>query len=111
MNKKTEELGTLSISNLIIKQSIPASIGILVMSINMIVDTIFVGKFVGPMAIGAITVVMPITFLISALGMSIGIGGSSMISRALGSDDSERAHHIFGNQIILTVLLLSLIHI
>jgi len=105
LNKKTEELGVLPISNLLIKQSIPASIGILVMSINMIVDTIFVGKFVHPMAIGAITVVMPITFLIAAFGMSIGVGGSSMISRALGAGKTEKAHHIFGNQIILTVLL------
>ena len=105
MNKKTEELGVLPISNLLIKQSIPAAIGILVMSINMIVDTIFVGKFVDSMAIGAITVVMPITFLIAAFGMSIGVGGASMISRALGAGNIEKAHHIFGNQIILTVLL------
>lgn len=103
--KQTKELGTLSINQLLIKQSVPASLGILVMSLYMIVDTIFVGRLVGDLAIGAITVVMPITFLISALGMSIGIGGSSIISRALGADNQELANHTFGNQIVLTLLL------
>ncbi|MCI5056785.1 MAG: MATE family efflux transporter, partial [Flavobacteriales bacterium] len=84
---KTEYLGTEPIGKLIVKQSIPAAIGFLVMSIYMVVDTIFVGHWVGSLAIGAITVVMPITFLISSIGMSIGVGGASMISRFLGKDD------------------------
>ena len=105
MNKLANELGTQKISKLLIKQAVPATIGILVMSLNMIVDTIFVGQWIGVLAIAAITVVLPIAFLISSIGMGIGIGGSSIISRALGANNPEKAFLTFGNQICLTVIL------
>lgn len=99
------ELGTHPIGKLLIKQAVPASIGILVMSLNILVDTIFVGQWIGSTAIAAINVVLPVSFFIAALGMSIGIGGSSIISRALGANNDLKALKVFGNQITLTVLL------
>ncbi|MBK5213127.1 MAG: MATE family efflux transporter [Flavobacteriaceae bacterium] len=107
MNNKSAALGTDSIGSLLIKQAVPASIGILVMSLNILVDTIFVGNWIGSIAIAAINVVLPVSFFIAALGMAIGIGGSSMISRALGANNKERALKTFGNQITLTLLLSS----
>ncbi len=98
-------LGSEPIGKLLIKQAVPASIGILVMSLNILVDTIFVGNWIGSIAIAAINVVLPISFFIAALGMAIGIGGSSVISRALGGGDNEKARRTFGNQITLTILL------
>ena len=103
--KKSERFGTASITQLLIEQSVPASIGILVMSLNIIVDTIFVGRFIGPLGIGAITVVMPIVFLISSVGMAQGIGGSSVFSRALGSRDTEKSSSVLGNMISCTIIL------
>ncbi len=103
MNKITSKFGTEKISKLLLKQAIPASIGILVMSLNMIIDTIFVGRWISVMAIAAITVVLPIAFLISSIGMGIGIGGSSIISRALGKGNTSKAYKVFGNQISLTI--------
>lgn len=102
---RSQELGTEPIPQLLVKMGVPASIGILVMSIYFIVDTIFVGRFVGTLGIAAITVVLPITFLISSLGMSIGVGGASIISRALGADDDRKAFCTFGNMISLTLIL------
>lgn len=101
----SQDLGTQPISKLIIKQALPASIGILVMSLNILVDTIFVGNWIGSTAIAAINVVLPVSFFIAALGMSIGIGGSSIISRALGADNYEKALKTFGNQITLTLVV------
>jgi putative MATE family efflux protein len=97
----TELLGTLPIPKLLIQQAIPASIGILVMSLNILIDTIFVGQWIGSNAIAAINVVLPVSFFIAALGMSIGIGGASIISRSLGEKNLET----FGNQISLTLAL------
>lgn len=105
MTKVASELGTGKVSKLLIRQAVPATIGILVMSLNMIIDTIFVGQWIGVLAIAAITVVLPIAFLISSIGMGIGIGGSSIISRALGANNKEKAFLTFGNQISLTVIL------
>lgn len=98
------DLGTQSIGKLLIKQAVPASIGILVMSLNILIDTIFVGNWIGSTAIAAINVVLPVSFFIAALGMSIGVGGSSIISRALGANNKEKALKTFGNQLTLTLL-------
>ena len=105
MAQSSGALGTDDIKQLLIKQAVPASIGILFMSLNILVDTIFVGQWIGSLAIAAVTVVLPITFLISSLGMAIGLGGSSIISRALGSKDKEKAYRTFGNQIMMTMVL------
>lgn len=101
----SNELGTQPITKLLIKQAVPASIGILVMSLNILVDTIFVGNWIGSTAIAAINVVLPVSFFIAALGMAIGIGGSSIISRALGAKNHKKALKVFGNQITLTLIL------
>ena len=92
MHKSTShDFGTETIGKLLIKQAVPASIGILVMSLNILVDTIFVGHWIGSQAIAAINVVLPVSFFIAALGMSIGIGGSSIISRALGAKGGSKS--------------------
>jgi putative MATE family efflux protein len=105
MTVTSQELGTQDVKKLLIKQAVPSSIGILFMSVNILIDTIFVGQWIGSIAIAALTVVLPITFLISSLGMAIGVGGGSVLSRALGSNDKEKAKHVFGNQIMMTFLL------
>ncbi|MBT8258536.1 MAG: MATE family efflux transporter [Bacteroidia bacterium] len=104
MSKVTsQDLGVQPIGKLLVKQAVPASIGILVMSLNILVDTIFVGNWIGSIAIAAINVVLPVSFFIAALGMAIGVGGSSVISRALGASEQNKALKTFGNQIALTV--------
>ena len=100
-----EPLACLPIPKLLIQQSIPASIGILVMSLNILIDTVFVGRWIGSEAIAAINVVLPVSFFIAALGMSIGVGGGSIISRSLGEKKILKAEQTFGNQITLTLIL------
>jgi putative MATE family efflux protein len=103
----SEELGNRDIKSLLIKQAVPASIGILFMSVNILVDTIFVGQWIGSLAIAAVTVVLPMTFFISSLGMAVGIGGSSVLSRALGAGNKNKAEITFANQILMTFVLAS----
>jgi putative MATE family efflux protein len=104
-NKNRDAFGTQPLGRLLRDQAIPASAGILVMSIYGIVDTIFVGLWVGSLGIAAITVVMPITFLIASIGMAIGVGGSSIVSRAFGEGNEDKAFRTFGNQVLLTISL------
>lgn len=106
MNQSTSNsFGSESIGKLLIKQAVPASIGILAMSLNILVDTIFVGHWIGSQAIAAINVVLPVSFFIAALGMAIGIGGSSIVSRALGANEKSKALKTFGNQVTMTIAL------
>ncbi|MDX1427650.1 MAG: MATE family efflux transporter, partial [Salegentibacter mishustinae] len=69
----SQNLGRKPIGKLLVQQAAPASIGILVMSLNILIDTIFVGNWIGSTAIAAINVVLPVSFFIAALGMAIGI--------------------------------------
>lgn len=108
MEVSSRDLAKKDIKSLLIKQSVPASIGILFMTVNILVDTIFVGRWIGSLAIAALSVVMPITFFISSLGMAIGTGGGSVLSRALGAKDREKALSTFSHQIMLTFGLSSL---
>ncbi|MBM76918.1 MAG: MATE family efflux transporter [Crocinitomicaceae bacterium] len=103
--EKSSYLGTEPIPKLLLKQALPAAIGFMVMSMNMVVDTFFVGQYIGELAIGAISVIFPISFLFSSIGMSIGIGGGSIVSRALGSNNNHKAQLAFNNQISLTIFL------
>lgn len=105
MAKTKQEFGKQPLGLLLRQQAIPAAVGMLVMSIYAIVDTLYVGRYVGSLAIGAITVNMPITFLISSIGMAIGIGGQSVLSRAMGEGNGGKVQRIFGNMLVLTVSL------
>jgi Na+-driven multidrug efflux pump len=71
MAVSAEELGTEDIKKLI-KQAAPASIGFIHVR-QYTSRYLFVGQWIGSLAIAAVTVVLPITFLISSLGMAIGV--------------------------------------
>jgi Na+-driven multidrug efflux pump len=73
------------------------------MSLNILIDTIFVGQWIGPLAIAVVTVVFPITFLISSLGMAIGVGGGSVLSR-FRCKKIKKSKTTFANQIMMTFL-------
>lgn len=102
---KKAEFGTKPLGKLLAQQAIPAAIGIMVLSIYAIIDTIFVGRYVGPDGIAAITVILPITFLMGSIGMATGVGGASIISRAFGEGNDERAYKTFGNMIAIVLVL------
>jgi len=105
MKEQSEALGTEKISKLLVKLSIPSTIGMTVMALYNLVDTIFVGQGVGTMAIGGLAIVMPIQMLVFAAAMVLGTGGSSVISRALGENNEERTSRTFGNLITLTFIM------
>jgi len=109
MSLSSTDLAEKSIKHLLIKQSVPASVGILFMTVNLLIDAIFVGRWLGSMAIAALTVVMPLTFFISSLGLAIGVGGSSVLSRALGKGKYDKAKNVFAHQIVMTFLLCSVV--
>ncbi|MBN2072458.1 MAG: MATE family efflux transporter [Actinobacteria bacterium] len=69
------------------------------------VDTIFVGNGVGSLAIAALTIVMPMQIFMLAIGLMIGVGASSIISRALGSGDHRLAAKAGGNAFIINAMI------
>ncbi len=102
--KDSEKLGNMPIGKLLLQMSLPAIIGMLVMVLYNITDTIFVSKFVGKYAIGGMSIVMPITMIISVMGMTIGIGGGTLIAKYLGAQSIQKANKTFGNMVSLILI-------
>ncbi|NOQ22326.1 MAG: MATE family efflux transporter [Candidatus Aegiribacteria sp.] len=104
-SERTNLLGTQSIGRLLIRLSGPAITGMLVQSMYNLVDTIFVGKGVGTLALAALAVCFPIQMLLLAVGKTVGIGAASIISRRLGAGREEEAGRIAGGSFFLAALL------
>jgi len=101
-------LGNEKISKLLFNLSLPATIGMIVNALYNLVDTIFVGRGVDPLAIGGLTIAFPIQMIIMAFAQMIGIGAASAISRSLGANDIEKADSIAGNAFLSIVVLSSI---
>lgn len=109
MKQLTARLGEEKISKLLVKLSLPATIGMMVNALYNLVDTIFVGRGVGALAIGGLTIAFPIQMIIMAFAQMIGIGAASAISRSLGAKEIEKADYVAGNSFLLIVILSSII--
>ena len=101
----SKQLGEESIGKLLWKFSIPAIVGMLVNALYNIIDRIFVGRGVGLLGISATTVAFPISIIIMAFGMLIGIGSAATISIKLGQKKKEEAEHILGNALTLIIII------
>lgn len=93
------------VERLLWNYSMPAIVGIVVMSLYNIVDRIFIGQGVGPDAIAGLAITFPVMNLATALGMLIGAGSVARISIVLGQGNKDMAFKILGNSIIMTVVL------
>ncbi|APF28727.1 MATE family efflux transporter [Clostridium botulinum] len=107
MNKNREELINGNMLTLLLKLSIPGIIGMLVIGLYNLCDAIFVGKLVGETALAAVSISSPFTFINNCIAVLVGVGSSSILSRAIGSKDTKIINEILGN-LILSVLILSL---
>ncbi|HEY4662104.1 MAG TPA: MATE family efflux transporter [Candidatus Humimicrobiaceae bacterium] len=105
MKSKRELLLNGNINSLLFKFSAPAIIGMVTGALYNITDTIFVGKGVGSLAIAALSIVLPIQFIIMGIGTMIGVGTASIISRALGRNKKDIAQSAFGNAFILNLMI------
>lgn len=99
------DLGTLKISKLLAQYAIPAIIAMTASSLYNMVDSIFIGHGVGPMAISGLALTFPFMNLSAAFGAMVGVGASTLISVKLGQKDYATAKLIFGNVITLTLIL------
>ena len=89
MDERSQMLANENIGKLLLKLSVPATIGMLVQAFYNLVDTVFVGRAYGiesVQAIGGIAVAFPIQMIGMAVSLAIGIGGASLISRRRFSD-------------------------
>jgi len=93
------------IGRLLLKMAVPMFLGQFVQIVYNTVDTIFIGHYVGSDGIAALSVVFPLQMLAMGVGMMVGVGGASLISRLIGGGDRSSAERTLGNSIGIGVLL------
>ena len=101
--KKENIMGTLGITRLIIKMSLPLMISMLIQALYNIVDSMFVAR-VSETALTAVSLAFPLQNLLIAFGVGTGVGMASYLSRKLGEKDTETATKAAGNGITLAVI-------
>lgn len=96
-------LGKESIGKLLLQYSIPAIIGMTITSIYNIIDSIFIGHGVGPMAIAGLAISFPLMNLVVAFCTLVSAGGSTLASIRLGQKDMKGATEILSHTLMLCI--------
>lgn len=94
------------IGKLLIRFSIPIIIAFLISELYSMVDTVFVGNYVGPLGIGALVLVFPVQRIIYAISILISTGSSTTFSRELGRGDIDKSKKIINNGFTFSLSLM-----
>ena len=105
MNDREKLLKDAPVNRAITKMAVPAIIGMLAGAVYNVVDTLFVGMLKDTAALGATTVLFPVFMLISAVGLTFGMGAASVISRKLGEQKKAEAEQIASTAFFTTAVI------
>ncbi len=98
-------LGTMNVKRLLIKLALPAMAGMLINALYNIVDTLFVARGAGELAIGGLTFAFPVQMILMAVGLMIGVGSASVYSRAFGKKDYDTMDRIVNSALKLDIVI------
>lgn len=101
-----DRMGSKNILPLLVEFSVPAIVGMLVNAIYNVVDRMFIGNApeLGAVGIAGITISYPITLVLMAISLMVGVGGSTRFSISLGKKENNEASIYQGNAVVLTVI-------
>ncbi len=98
------DLGTKTIGQLLLQYSLPAIVASLATSLYNIIDSIFIGRGVGAMAITGLAITFPLMNLVVAFCVLVAVGGATISSIFLGQKNQEKASMVVGNVTILCLV-------
>ncbi|MBQ3656302.1 MAG: MATE family efflux transporter [Bacteroidales bacterium] len=104
-NNAPNEMGTADIGKLLISYALPSIAAQMVSSIYNVVDSIFIGRGVEPLAIAGFGITLPLMNLAAAFGALVGAGGGTLISIKLGQKDKDGANNVLGNVVVLNIII------
>jgi len=108
MNKNSKELLTEQPLQILIKLSLPAILGMIVIGLYPLMDGIFAGQILGEKAMTAVGIATPFTYINTGIATLIGVGSASLLARAIGEGNQRTIDKVMGN-LCFWVLLLSTI--
>jgi putative MATE family efflux protein len=88
----------------LIRLALPMMVGILGMVAFNLVDTFFVGRL-GTLPLAAMSFTFPVVFVVASISLGLGVGTSSLVSRAIGRGDQREIRHITTSSLFMSVLL------
>lgn len=97
-------LGRERVGKLLMQFALPAIVAQVASSLYNVVDRVFIGQGVGPLAISGLALTFPFMNLAAAFGALVGVGAATLVSIKLGEKDYLSARLVLGNVIILNVL-------
>lgn len=86
-----ELMGKMKISKAVMKMAVPSVISSLVTVVYNMADTFFVGQTGDSLQVAAVSLTNPIFILLMAFANMLGMGGSAVLSMALGAQNKKRA--------------------
>ncbi len=98
-------LGTERIGKLLLQYSIPAIVSMIIVSLYNIIDSIFIGHGVGPMAIAGLAISFPLMNLMAAFCNLVAAGGAAISSIRLGQKNMKEATEVLGNTLMLCIII------
>lgn len=96
---------------LFFKLSIPAILGMLMIGLYQFVDGIFIGQWVGTNGMGAVALVFPITLINNGVSSLVGVGASSILSRAIGNKNKEKINHLLTNIFVISMVITTILFV
>jgi putative MATE family efflux protein len=99
-----DRLGTEGVGKLLLRFSIPAISGMLVNALYNVVDRIFVGRGVNEVALGGLSLVLPLMTISMAFAMLFGVGAANMISMRLGQGRRQEAENALNHCFVLLIV-------
>lgn len=105
MKNAMTSLETEPVGRLLLKYALPAIAGMIVFSLYNVVDSIFIGQWVGEYALAALAISFPVMNLSAAVGTLLGVGGAALCSIRLGEKNDAGAARAFGNVFVLGLIV------
>ena len=87
------------------KLSIPMMLGMSVQAIYMLIDTAFIGKWVGSNALAGLGLIFPPMFIIMGITFGLGSGATTVIAQEIGKGKKQLADNAAEHIIILGIIL------
>lgn len=104
-NQTPLSLGTEDIRKLLMRYAVPAIVAMTAASLYNMMDSIFIGHGVGPLAIAGLAVTFPFINLAAAFGSLVGVGASTLVSVKMGQKDLKSAEAVLGNVLVMNTVI------
>lgn len=101
LDKSARDLTQGNMLRHIVNFAVPMFMGNILQTINTTMDGIWVGRFLGPSALGAVAVTFPITFLLVSFVMGLAMATTVLVSQYAGAKNVEKIKETIYNSFLL----------